>query len=109
MACDVHVQVPGITAAYRCSIRRDELVAFRGQLVAAMETPRDVELVAMEQGVRLKLMVNDMGHILGEYEFRSDSDGPRLVGSFVADQTFLRPWFEEVNRVLACAENDPRR
>ena len=103
MGCTVFAQVPGITANFGCSIHRDEVQHLRDQLAAALHGTRQVEFVAWENGVSIKLDMNDMGHVAGKYEFRSDPTGPSLSGSFVADQTYLRPWLNQVDEILAHA------
>jgi hypothetical protein len=103
-ACVVDVRADGFTAHYVCSVRDQELRRLVSDIegaLARLGQRTSVEFCALERGFALKIELNALGHIDGEYEFCRDWPGPCLSGSFAADQTHLVIWAKELTQALA--------
>src|SRR5687767_303288 len=91
--CSVLVRVPGFSGSFDWEVTVTELRAFLEDLhraEASVGTAQSIMFEALEPNVTLRLVLDEHGHILGEYQFRvSVSNGPELRGTFVADQTYL--------------------
>ena len=102
--CAVAIHANGFSAAYVCELREEELLEFHSKLESAIaELGRRTAFgfCALEQGFAFEIDMDRGGHIDGKYEFARDCRGPRLSGSFTADQTHLREWARDLKRALA--------
>ncbi|HEV3146711.1 MAG TPA: hypothetical protein VGZ47_22685 [Gemmataceae bacterium] len=101
--CHISVSALGFSAEYDCDIAESEWRSLLNDLETAYQNLGQnyiIEFRALEHGVSLKLKLDRRGHIDGSYEFARDWRGPRLSGSFSADQTHLVAWSEELKAAL---------
>jgi hypothetical protein len=99
----VSVRADGFSAEYTCDLREDELRQFLRDLEAALNDlghDRNIEFRTLERAIELSLKLDKRGHVEGSYEFARDWRGPRMCGSFSADQTHLVGWVHELKAVL---------
>jgi hypothetical protein len=101
MSCQVNLRAPGFEANYGCSLLYQELERLHSEVSRLFNANIGMfEWGLMEAGLHFNFERNHLGHIIGKYELRSRSDGPRLVGNFLADQTHLRLWMGELEKIL---------
>ncbi len=93
--------VPGFNGSYECQLMTDDLKSFEAQLE---EMSRSIgrectaSLSTTDPGIHLVLKMDKLGNIQGRYSLRNfgSSGEPTLEGGFVADQTFVKSWKDQI-------------
>ena len=105
--CRVDIEVPGFYGTIGWSVLQPELQRFAEELLGlarALGSERELPFEPIESGVILRLRMNALGQISGEYHLRDSSHSPgapELRGFFDMDQTFLFPLASAVKQLAA--------
>jgi len=97
MHTSVSVRVPGFEGGFGCAIQVeewDEFIHVLRQLEASIGTDAGAEWANMEGNVALRFALRKSGALEVEYKFSAQTlvSGPTLIGTFEADQSFLKGW-----------------
>ena len=106
---DISIRVAGFRGHYQVSSVVSELLSFDGELGALMRNliPGRKAVLDFMESVRVELIMGELGHIEGRYEFTTDSCGvggmvpTMLTGAFTLDQSYLPALRREVVELLA--------
>ena len=104
----VQVKTPGFEGGFSCSIQTEEWETFVGTL-RRLESAIGRDEVAswgnMESNVAFEFKLHKLGALECEFRFSPNvlSIGPTLSGPFEADQTFLRSWIDDAQRIVEAA------
>lgn len=106
--CRVSVDVldSGFSANFTAFLQGQDVEYFADTLSVMYEevgSPKEAVLQCHEPGIFIKLTSDKHGHILGEYEFKNETQGfnPVLSGILDMDQSYLPGWENACRTFLA--------
>lgn len=103
MGASVDVVVPGFEGSFSCTVEIKEFerfVTLLRQLHDALGSEYRISWGNMEGNIDFEFRLDRLGGLSGSYRFSPDSAGPHLTGEFSADQTYMRNWLGQAERVL---------
>jgi hypothetical protein len=100
MTTFVNVSTTHFKGNFKCTLLESELKDLKDKLHYLESTigeNTEISWGNIEENINLKIKLNKIGKIEGEFKFSPDnfSIGPVLSGTFEADQTYLSEWLKE--------------